>query len=75
MDEVRAAAVEAARDRRPFAEVLAARPGVRAHLGPGALSALLRPDIRPGSAEAFVDRVLAAHDARAAVPSHQETQR
>jgi len=46
---------------RPFAEVLAARPEVRAHLPPERLAALLDPTTYLGSAALFVDRALGAH--------------
>jgi 3-carboxy-cis,cis-muconate cycloisomerase len=55
---------EAAREDRPFAEALDARDAVRSELGEGGAAALLDPAGYLGSAEAFVDRALAAHEAQ-----------
>jgi 3-carboxy-cis,cis-muconate cycloisomerase len=56
-DRVREAALDAARSGRPFAEALQAR-------GVGDAAGLLDPAGYLGSAEAFVDRALAAHARR-----------
>jgi 3-carboxy-cis,cis-muconate cycloisomerase len=65
-DLVAAACAEAIAGGRPLGEVLAARPAVRARLAPDAIARLLDPAGYLGSADVFVDRALAAHDARRA---------
>jgi 3-carboxy-cis,cis-muconate cycloisomerase len=59
--EVAAAAVSSGRG---FAEALAARAEVRAHLAPEEIARLLDPAGYLGSAEVFIERALAAHRAR-----------
>jgi 3-carboxy-cis,cis-muconate cycloisomerase len=48
---------------RPLAELLVERAEVRAHLSPAEIAELCDPAGYLGSAELFVDRALAAHDA------------
>jgi 3-carboxy-cis,cis-muconate cycloisomerase len=60
-DLVASASVEALAAARPLADVLAARPEVRAHLAPPAIAELLDPVGYLGSAGVFIDRALAAH--------------
>jgi 3-carboxy-cis,cis-muconate cycloisomerase len=61
---VAAASAAAVAGARPFGEVLAADPAVTAHLDPGRLATLLDPAGYLGSAQAFIDRALAAHARR-----------
>jgi 3-carboxy-cis,cis-muconate cycloisomerase len=58
------AAAEAEQSGRPFRDVLAANPDVTAVLPASALAARLEPAAAVGSAGAFIDRALAAHDTR-----------
>ncbi len=58
---VQEAAARAAGSGRTFAEELAAEPSVGAHLAADALERLLDPGGYLGSAEAFIDRALAAY--------------
>jgi 3-carboxy-cis,cis-muconate cycloisomerase len=63
-DLVAAIAAEAIAGGRTFADVLAARPEVRARLAPAEIARLLDPSGYVGSAGVFIDRALAAHAAR-----------
>ena len=67
-DLVTAAAAEAVGSGRPFADVLAARADVRAHLSPDEIARLLDPVGYLGSTGVFIDRALAAHAARRSPP-------
>jgi 3-carboxy-cis,cis-muconate cycloisomerase len=61
-DLVEAASAEALATGRRLAEVLDDRPEVRAHLDPEAVALLLDPAGYLGSADAFVERALRAHE-------------
>jgi 3-carboxy-cis,cis-muconate cycloisomerase len=59
---VRAAADESARSGRDFRELLIADPAITQHLTPAELEAALDPAAYLGSAEALIDRALAAYE-------------
>jgi 3-carboxy-cis,cis-muconate cycloisomerase len=63
-DLVKAAASAAVGAGRPFADVLAEQPEIRARLSPDEIGRLLDPSGYLGSATVFIDRALAAHAAR-----------
>jgi 3-carboxy-cis,cis-muconate cycloisomerase len=65
-DLVRRLGHEASASGRPLREVLLADPAVREHLDEAAVDRLLNPEGYLGSAGRFVDRALAAHQARLA---------
>ncbi len=63
-DIVERASARSAIESRPFAQVLADAPEVRANLTAEDLAALFDPAGYLGSADVFVDRALRAHEAR-----------
>jgi 3-carboxy-cis,cis-muconate cycloisomerase len=71
-DLVERASASALASGRPLAEALLDRPEVRDRLGPGELATLLDPSGYLGSAEAFVDRALAARRVAPKAPEAEE---
>ena len=65
---------KAAASGRPLRTVLLADPAIRAHLDEADIDRLLAPEGYLGSAALFVDRALAAHDARRTATSGADRQ-